>query len=742
MAGDACDERPTRWAVGAISKRQLSTLLDELVALQLPIEVHLACGINSVNQTLTESTPTRVISLIRLHPSKSYRLTLRNSILALDAITEKWEVPRIQLLTGTAQSPPGRLRMRYLQICIPCQGESLLPMLWFNQIRRLWSSQIQEPKASPDVVAGTVQANFDEALALHQQGQFDQAQAVYENVLKTQPNHFDAQHLLGLVALQKGDFRLADDLIGKAIGINPLQADAHYNRGNALAQLRELDAAIASYDQAIAISPKYAEAHSNRGNALKELREFDAAVVSYDRAIAIKPDYANAYYNRGVALAELKQHEAAVASFDQAIAVRPEFSNAYSNRGISLEELKKFDEAVVSYDRAIAIRPDFAECYSNRGNALKELNQLVAAVASFDRAIAIKPDYAEAHSNRGMALQELKQIVAAVVSYDRAIAIKADYPAAYWNKSLALLLNGDFERGWELYEWRWKREDKSKYRRSFVQPLWLGAQSLKGKTILLYGEQGLGDTIQFCRYVKLVSDLGARVVLEVDKSLASLLEELAGVSELIVRGDALPFFDYHCPLLSLPLAFKTELSTIPCSAKYISTDALKMTHWKNKLDVKTKPRVGLAWSGSTWHKNDHNRSIFLSELMHRLPSGFQYVSLQKETRQIDKLTLESNPHIIRFGGELNDFTDTAALCELMDVVISVDTSVAHLAGALGTPTWILLPFIPDWRWLLDRDDSPWYTSVKLYRQPTIGDWNSVFAKVGSDLAQLIAPDSR
>ena len=507
-------------------------------------------------------------------------------------------------------------------------------MLWFIQIRKLWSGPGQEPKATPDIAAEIVQPGLDEALELHQQGQLAQAQALYTEILRNQPEHVDALHFLGLIAMQTKNFPKAVELI--------------------------------------------------------------------DKAIAVAPDFAEAYYNRGVALQELKQLDAAVASYDNAITFKPDFAAAYSNRGVVLQELKQLDAALASWDKAIAIKPDYAEAYSNRGNVLRDLKQLDAAVASYDKAIA--QEFAEAN----------------------------------WNKSLTLLLAGDFKNGWVSHEWRWKCASFTTPRRNFRQPLWLGKESIAGKTILLHSEQGLGDTIQFCRYVKLVSDLGARVVLEVDKSLASLLEELAGVSELIVRGDALPFFDYHCPLLSLPLAFKTELSTIPCSAKYISTDALKMTHWKNKLDVKTKPRVGLAWSGSTWHKNDHNRSIFLSELMHRLPSGFQYVSLQKETRQIDKLTLESNPHIIRFGGELNDFTDTAALCELMDVVISVDTSVAHLAGALGTPTWILLPIIPDWRWLLDRDGSPWYPSVRLYRQAAIGDWTSVFEKVKAALTKLTA----
>ena len=345
-------------------------------------------------------------------------------------------------------------------------------MLWFNQIRRLWAYRIRKPETLPDALATAAQANFGEAVALHQRGLLSDAQILYTEILKTQPTNADALHFLGLIALQTQNPQKAVELIDKAIAIapdsaaayanrglalhdlkqldaavasydkaiaiKPDYAEAHYNRGNALQALTQLDDAIASYDNAIAIKPDFAEAHSNRGNALKELKRFEAAVVSYDRAIAIRPDSADACYNRAVALAEYEQHEAAVASFDRAIAIRADFAEAYSNRGLSLEELKRFDAAVTSYDRAIAIKPDFAECYSNRGNALRELKQLAAAVASYDKAIAIKPDFADAYSNRGVALQGLKQLNSAVASYDKAIAINPDYAEAYYNRGMVL----------------------------------------------------------------------------------------------------------------------------------------------------------------------------------------------------------------------------------------------------------------------------------------------------------------
>ena len=323
----------------------------------------------------------------------------------------------------------------------------------------------------------------------------------------------------------------------------------------------------------------------------------------------------------------------------------------------------------------------------------------------------------------------------AVANYDKAIAIKPDFSDAYWNKSIALLLCGEFKTGWELYEWRWKNESNDKFtsKSTFTQPLWLGVEPLKGKTILLHSEQGLGDTIQFCRYANLVKALGARVLMEVPKSLLSLLQDLEGIDELIEKGKLLPPFDYYCPLMSLPLAFKTELNTIPSLTPYFKNDSNKVAKWRGRLGEKTTPRIGLVWSGSVGHVNDHNRSLSLDALTQHLPNHFEYVCLQNEIRDSDKEALKKSS-IRYFGAEINDFKESAALCEVMDLVISVDTSVAHLSGALGKPTWVLLPHTPDWRWLLDRDDSPWYGSVKLYRQSKDTKWEPVLQRLVKNLA--------
>jgi tetratricopeptide (TPR) repeat protein/ADP-heptose:LPS heptosyltransferase len=520
-------------------------------------------------------------------------------------------------------------------------------------------------KAAVPQHCNKVSTLFNTGLTYHQKGQLTQAQQFYAQVLVLQPDHFNATHLSGVIALQSKNPSLALELIGKALVINPNSADAYTHRGNALQELKLVEEALASYDKAIEIKPDHSLAYSNRGNALKQLKRMEEALVSYDAAIAIKPDHAD----------------------------------SYSNRGTVLRELKRFEEAVASYDKAIEINPEHPQAHYNRGKALKELIRIEEALASYDKAIQIKPDLAD----------------------------------AYWNKSLTLLLAGELIQGWKLYEWGWKNNHRGIYR-DFFQPLWLGLVDISGKTILLHSEQGLGDTIQFCRYVKLIKELGAKVLLEVPKPLMGLLHGLEGVDQLIECGKPLPDFEYHCPLMSLPLAFKTELVSIPNPTPYLVASPQKCNEWAQRLGAKTKPLVGLVWSGSTEHKNDHNRSLTLQLLSPCLSNLFEYVSLQKELREKDKQRL-SVCDVKHYEDEIKDFSDTAAICELMDLVISVDTSVAHLAGAIGKKTWVLLPYAPDWRWLLHKDYSPWYQSIKIYRQPSPGDWDSVTQRVRQDLIE-------
>jgi len=619
--------------------------------------------------------------------------------------------------------------------------------------------------------AAAAQAQFHEALRLQQQGQLARARQLCEQMLRSEPRQVAVLRLLGVIGAQSGDAAGAARRFGEAIDLEPndalthtlraaaheqlgewgaalagydralaLQphfAPGHLRRGDVLRRLGRRDAALASYDRAIGLSLRLAEAHSNRGVVLGELSRWAEALASCDGAIAIRADYAAAHSNRGAALKALHRFQEALASYDRAILIEPRLASAHANRGEILLKLERPAEALASCDRAIALDPELAAAHLNRGNAQRELGRSEQALASYERAIALRPDYAVAHSNRGAMLGDLDQWQAALASYERAIALQADFAEARFNRAVIALMLGDFAAGWVDYEWRWKNENGKthKERRDFVQPLWLGESSIAGRTILLRAEQGLGDTLQFCRYAPRVAAAGARVILEVQPPLVSLLGDLDGVAQVVAKGEAPPDFDCHCPLLSLPLAFKTTLETIPASAGYLHADRAKVQQWRARLGERSKPRIGLACSGNPGNANDRHRSIPLGDLMRHLPHDLEYFCLQKELRASDREALAAHPEIAHFADDLG-FRSTAALCELMDLVLSVDTSIAHLSGALGKSTWILLPFNGDWRWLAMREDSPWYASARLFRQTRRGDWHGVLERVAAQLPRL------
>jgi len=334
-----------------------------------------------------------------------------------------------------------------------------------------------------------------------------------------------------------------------------------------------------------------------------------------------------------------------------------------------------------------------------------------------------------------MVLQDCSRWSDAVASYNRAIAINPQYADAQFNRALTLLYLGDFANGWPAFEWRWENAQRLGIaaRRNYCQPRWQGRESLAGKRLLVYHEQGLGDTIQFCRYVTPAAAQGASVILEVPASLVNLLRTLEGVSHVVAMGSTLPPFDYHCPVLSLPLAFNTTPDTIPAPPKYLSSDADKVARWRALLGERTRPRIGLVWSGNPNNHMDERRSIAFAALETQLPAELQYFCLQKDIRPADETRLAASPLIFSHAAELQDFTDTAALCECMDIVLTVDTSVAHLSAAMGLRTWVLLAFTPDWRWTHGRAESPWYPSARLYQQKSAGDWTEVLARVAADL---------
>ena len=441
-----------------------------------------------------------------------------------------------------------------------------------------------------------------------------------------------------------------------------------------------------------------------------------------------------AVYAHAATAAAAGDFERALRLYEQAIALSPEHAEAHYRRGNALKSLGRLQAAVASYDLAIETRPDYAYAYCNRGVVQQALGLKVEALLSYSRAIEFDPRDAVPHYNRALLLQDDSRWEEALAAYDRAIAINPEFADAQYNRALALLFLGDFERGWRSYEWRWKNAQRLIIGevRDFSQPLWLGEASIAGKRILLHSEAGLGDTLQFCRYAPLAAALGATVYIEVPAALVRILANLEGVEQPIAKGSSLPNFDYHCPLMSLPLAFKTTLQTIPNTAKYLNSDQTKVADWQERLRGRVRPRVGLVWSGNRNNTIDPRRTVRLADLAAQLPRNLQYFSLQKDVRPEDQPAIAANPFITAFDSTL-DFVETAALCECMDVVVTVDTSVAHLSAALGRRTWILLPFTPDWRWMREREDSPWYPSVKLYRQRVAGDWDEVFTRLAADL---------
>jgi tetratricopeptide (TPR) repeat protein len=450
------------------------------------------------------------------------------------------------------------------------------------------------------------------------------------------------------------------------------------------------------------------------------------------RALRADPGSVDAMSNLGLALHAAGRFEEAVARYHNALKLAPRHPEILYNLGNAFLELDRLDESLASYDEALAIDPSHVGARVNRGNTLLRLNRPSDALESYDGALAAMPGHPQILTNHGHALRRLDRPQEALVDFEAALARAREFPEAHFEAAMTRLLLGDFEAGWKAYEWRWKTGAFAGKRREFRAPLWLGDVPVSGKTILLHAEQGFGDTIQFIRYAPLLAARGARVVCEVQPALVPLLSELEGI-DVVAQGEQLPSFDLHCPLLSLPLAFGTQLATIPAPVRYLAAPAARARHWRDRLP-QGNLRAGFVWSGSPSHKNDANRSIPLARLaalFERLP--FACFSLQREWRDADRGILQSLPNLRDIGPELGDFADTAAVISQLDVVVSVDTAVAHLAGALGKPVLILLPHAADFRWMRQRTDTPWYPTAKLLRQPAFGDWDSVIAGLAGEL---------
>jgi tetratricopeptide (TPR) repeat protein len=467
-----------------------------------------------------------------------------------------------------------------------------------------------------------------------------------------------------------------------------------------------------------------------------------ADAISYlTRAVKADARSVDAASNLGLALQGAGQLEEAIASYRKALELSPRHHEILYNLGNTYLELDRIDDALASYDEVLTINPSHVGARVNRGNTLLRFNRPAEALESYDHALAVMPGHPQILTNRGHALRRLDRPGEALTDFQTVLKTSPEFPEAHFELALARLALGDFKAGWPAYEWRWKTGAFANKRRSFRQPQWFGDTSIEAKTVLIHAEQGLGDTIQFMRYARLLTDRGARVICEVQPELASLLSQFDGIA-IIVQGDPLPAFDLHCPMMSLPLAFGTEHSTIPAVASYLAAPAERVTHWRERLGQGDRPRVGFIWSGSSAHKNDANRSIPLQRLapmLARLP--FTCVSLQHEIRATDRDVMRGLPGLLDLGSELADFADTAALMSQLDVIVSVDTSVAHLAGSVGKPVLILLPHAADFRWLREREDTPWYPTAKLLRQPAFGDWDGVVERLSHEIHALIPAEA-
>jgi len=625
-----------------------------------------------------------------------------------------------------------------------------------------------------------MQNNFtiDEAIRLHRAGQLEEADRLYLSAMNTSALDADVLHMAGYCRMQLGDMEGAICLLVSAADLSTANADLLNTLGGAYRSTGKLDLALLTFERAIAADEKHFAAFNNRGLILRELGRQEEALSSFEQAISLNPAYAIGYCNRGAALRDLARPLDAVASLRKALAINPKLIDAHVYLGNALADQERFEEALASYRMATAlapgqgsaykalaklfirlnmldeacttledlmvIEPNDSECLIDLGTVRRNLYRTSEAVDAFDKALAIEPNSPLAINNRAIALLDQNCLEPALGALDQAIALDPDFADAHWNAGLANLLAGRLDIGWEKFEWRKRQKNSLLSSRNYDQPEWLGNFDIREKNLLVYWEQGLGDTLQFCRYAKLLAETGAKVFLLVQPPLKKLLTSLPYRVQIIAEDEPLPEFDAHCAIMSLPHAFRTELSSIPVEVPYLSADRELQAFWKKRLGNPNKLRVGLVWSGDPRkHQHSANRVDRVRSMPFEMLAPLldlpeiDFISLQKGEGAVHQL--RSHPRreaVIDWTDELHDFADTAALVANLDLVIAVDTSIVHLAGALGKPVWILNRFNTCWRWLLERNDSPWYPSARIFRQSALGRWDDVVQSVASELEEL------
>jgi tetratricopeptide (TPR) repeat protein len=570
------------------------------------------------------------------------------------------------------------------------------------------------------------------------QGKHGDALAAFQRAVTLDPDFAQAHNSLGIAFLEQGRYSQAAECLERAISINPEQVAAHNNLGNVYLALGRKTEALARYQEAVRLHPSFAEAHGNLGNVLRELGRLDEALASCLRAVELKPVFAIGHNHLGAVYANQRRWEDAAASFRQAISLEPRYFEAHVNLGDVLRQLGRLPEAEAALRDAVRLRPEMANAHLSLALVLLDRDDLEAAAAGCREALRLDPRLSAAHQALAMIQVLQGRCEEAVGCYERSLEFDRNDAAGHRNLAILELLLGRYERGWAEYEWRWQAPEAAK--RTFSQPLWDGSP-LAGKTILLHAEQGLGDTIQFVRFASLVRRRGGRVILACQKSLLPLLRRAADVDELVPLGGAVPACDVYAPLMSLPRILGTTVETIPAAVPYLEAEAQLVETWRNELASLPGFKVGITWQGSPSFRFDRYRSIRLLEFapLAAVP-GVTLVSLQKGYGSEQVASLAGRFEVVDLGPRLDEsgaFLDTAAVMKNLDLVISADTAIPHLAGALGVPVWLATPLAPDWRWLLSRDDSPWYPTMRLFRQSARGEWGSVFRRMAAALAQQL-----
>jgi len=574
-----------------------------------------------------------------------------------------------------------------------------------------------------------------------QAGRHLEAQLCCQQALEADPDHIDALQLMGLLALQARQFDHAIAWIARA-NQQDIGTDHLHSLGIALEQQGLHEWAFKAFDRGVALKPDDTELWAHRSDALANLARPEEALSSYNQLLRLDPRDAGAALRCGMLLIALKRPQQALVYLDLCDELLPDNATVLEQRGLALHHLKRYEEALAENLRAHALNPASFDACNNVGAALHWLRRDQEALPWFDKALALRPRSIPALLNKASALSQVLRIAEAIAVYRQVEAIDPGNADAEWNLSLLYLLTGNYETGWAAREVRWRAHMRPAGYPHFPQPMWLGEESVKDKTILVYADEGIGDTLQFVRYVPLLAARGARVILAVQDALQPWLADLSGVAQCIPRSASLPAFDMHIPLCTLPHAFGTRIDTIPAPRSYLPPPpAARVEAWerrlRQRLGAERKLRVGLVWSGNPQQMNDHNRSVPLRLLLPLLDVDASFVSLQKDPRPDDQALL-ARTSIIDLTADLTDFVETAALASCVDLVISVCTSVAHMAGGLGRPTWVLLSYAPDWRWLLDRDDSPWYPTIRLFRQSQSRDWDELVDRISAELALRIA----